>query len=322
MKKRSIDFLIVSGIIFAVGVIICLVGVGVSASDGEQIYSAKIGDERGYTYKFENGETDKIKISITDANVNVYGGSESSYVEVINFNENNTGYTANNSMITLRETDKVEDITGMWESGISFKGLRFLLRPPVADKQKTVNIYLAKEEYVKAFDIKIAKGNVSFSSIGTVTDYHISVESGKISFADISTESTIDIKAGGEVSTDISFVRVSADTVTVNAKRAKFEGESFVSDSCEMNITVGTVAFSYQPLAETYTVDIATKGKLTVNGTGYLDKYVYPEKDTNEDPPEEGEEAEPSALKLVGEDLYVNITTFATEDAAEDTEAA
>ena len=305
MKKRSKVFLIVSAIIFAAGLIICLVGVGVAASDGEQIYSSKIGEDRGYTYKFGDGKTDKIKITVTDADVNIIGGSDRSCVEVLNFNENTCSYSGNNAMITFREATEVEDITGIWENGLSFKGLRYILRPVLSDKPKTVNIYLEDTEHVKAFDIKIGRGNVTVSGIDTLSDYHVTLESGKVRFTDVSTESSIDIKATGDISTDIIFESVSADMVSVNAKRSKFSGGKLSCTQCEMNVTAGSATFELVPKTELYTVEIATKGKLTVDGGIYPDRYSYPP--AEEEPAEE--EQPGSSLKISGDDFTVNLTT-------------
>ena len=64
MKRKSKLFLIVAGIIFAVGILVCLVAAGISSSTGEQLFAAKIGEDKVYTYKFGDGKTDKIKISV------------------------------------------------------------------------------------------------------------------------------------------------------------------------------------------------------------------------------------------------------------------
>ena len=318
MKKRSKVFLIVSAIIFGAGLIICLIGALVASGDGEQIYSTKIGDDRGYVYNFGDGKTDKIKINVTDANVNIYGGSEKTYIEVLNFNENLCSYSANNAMVTFREATQVDDITGLWESGLSFKGLRYILRPVPADKEKTVNIYLESDEHVKAFDIKLLHGSVTVKDLKALSDYSISLESGKVVFENVSTESSIDVTATGDMSTDVIFNGVSADMMTLSAKRAKFTADKAVLGECEMNVSVGSASFEFVPKAELYTVEIATKGKLTVDGGIYPDRYVYPEKDGSEEKPDE--EAPVSALKITGEDFSVNLVTPEKEKAENQTE--
>lgn len=300
--------MLVSAIIFSLGVIVCLVGVGVSASTGEQIYSSKIGEERGYTYKFT--DIDKVKIKVDEADINIYGGCKESYIEIINFNENLCSYTGNNSMITFREATEVEDITGIWESGLSFKGLRYILRPVAADKQKTVNIYLEKDEHIKAFDLELSHGNVTVTDIKTVTDYHISLDDGKVTFRDVSTGSAVDIEAVGDVSSDIKLERVDAEMLTVSAKRAKLSGEGFSVGQCELRIALGSVDFEYLPKTEDYTVEINTKGKLTVDGVLQPDRFVYPSGGGSVDTENpDGEEIQVSSLKIAGDDLYVDIET-------------
>ena len=324
MKKRSKLFLLVAGIIFSVGIIVCLIGVSVAHSTGEQLFAKKLGEDYGYTYDFGDGKTDKIKINVTDADVNIYGGQERSYIEVINFNENSCSYSGNNAIINFREAKEVKDLTGIWENGLSFKGLRYFLRHVSNDRPKKVNIYLESAEHVKAFDIKIVKGNVTVKGISTVTDYTITLESGKIFVSDISTESAVNITATGEMSSDISFNNVSASITEIKAKRAKFVGEDFKCDSCAINVVAGSADFDFIPLNERYSVEVYTKGKLVVNGAVCPDSYTYP--DGEDEPLEDDEGVEvdengeiiESSLYIDGADFSVTLDT--PEGATEETE--
>lgn len=320
MKKRSKLFLLVSGILFTLGVIVCLIGAGVSSTTGEQIYSSKIGDGRGYVYDFGDGEIDKIKIKVTDANVNIYGSSEKTYMEVINFNENLCSYTGNNAIVTFKETVKVEDITGFWENGLSFKGLRYILRPVSADKEKIVNIYISQADHIKAFDISVETGTVTISSLNTVTDYHVNMASGKIFFTNVITESGINIKATGETSADIDFNRVNTDIVVINAKRASFTAEGFSFDSCEMNVMNGSASFAFVSKNQIYDMDITTKGKLMVDGEVYPDRFTYhPEDASQTDDPDGESEEDRSYLKISGDDFSVAVTTPVPAEIPEET---
>lgn len=324
MKKRSKLFLLVAGIIFAAGIVICLVGVGVSASEGSQLYAAKLGDGRGYTYEFGDGKTDKITISVTDADINVYGNSESSYIEVINFNENLCSYSGNDAIITFREASEVKDITGIWDSGLSFKGLRYVLRPVVKEKPKTVNIYLEKTAVVKALDIELDRGNVTVSDLDTVSDYEVIIESGKVKLSNISTDSSVKITASGDKSTDISLSRVKADIVKIGAKRAKFIAEKLQSKDCELKIATGSALFDFVPMTEQYTVKVMTKSKLMVDGTEYHDFYKYPAEDApndaaDKDPTDEdGENEAVSQLIVEGSDLSVTLDTPETDGSGQE----
>lgn len=325
MKRRSKLFLIVAGIIFAIGVTVCLVAAGVSTSTGEQLFAAKIGEDKVYTYKIGNGETDKIKVSVTDADVNIYGGSDRSYIEVVNFNENLCSYSANSAVVTFKEASEVKDITGFWESGLSFKGLRYLLLPTSGGGKKTVNIYIDSIEYVKIFDIAIGKGNVTVSGIDSETDINVSLKNGKVTLSDIVTESCVNIKASGDLATDVNFKNVSANTVSVTAKRAKFVGEGFKSAECDMNITVGSVTTDFTPLLESYEIAVKAKGKLVVDEVPYIDSYndKYPSDNAATPPPaDNGEEEEVRAyLNILGDDLSVSLDTPVVYDAGEETTA-
>lgn len=315
MKRRSKLFLLVAAIIFSVGLVVCLIGISVAHSTGEQLFAQKIGDDYGYTYEFGDGKTDKIKINVTDADVNIYGGQEKSYIEILNFNENSCGYSGNNAIITFREAKEVKDLTGIWENGLSFKGLRYFLRHISSDRSKKVNIYLENSEHVKAFDIKIEKGNVTVKDIDTVTDYKITLDYGKIFVSGISTESAVNITATGEMSSDISFSDVSASITEIKAKRAKFVGENFKCDDCDINVVAGSADFDFVPLNERYIVEVYTKGKLIVNGVTCPDSYKYPAEGDVASTEDEGVEVDEngeiieSTLYIYGEDFSVTLDT-------------
>ena len=319
MKNRSKLFLIVAGIIFIVGVLVCLVGAGLASKTGEQLYASKMGEEdSGYTYDFGDSEIDKVKISVKDADVNIIGGAERSYIEVINFNENLSSYVGNQAMITFTESGTADDVMGNLESILSFKGLRYILRPTPKDRPKTVNIYVSDDENVKVFDINIENGNIKLSSISTSTDYDLSLESGKINISKIKTGSAINVEASGTRATDVIIKDVEADSLSLSAKRASFRSESFRVRLCEMNVTAGGAELDFVPLTEIYTVDIATKGKLTVDGEVYPDRYKYPDSDTPVKTPEDGEETEePSALIIAGDDFTVKLTIPAEQNDTE-----
>lgn len=312
MKKRSKLFLLISGIIFAVGIVVCLVGVSVSSSEDMQLYAQKVGDsdDRGYVYDFGDGSTDKIKISVADADVSVYGGCERSYVEIINFNENLCSYSGNDAIITFREAAEVEGITGIWENGLTFKGLRYLLRFTPKDRPKKVNVYLESSEKVKAIEIKLQKGDVTVSDLNTVSDFKITLESGKVSFSEVITDSAVKINASGEMSTDVTFARVNAHMVEINANRSRFKAEGFSTDDCKINVETGSAQFDFKPMKAQFKVSVFTKGKLTVNGAPFPDSYVYPDaNDPEQTVPEGAEEEEPSVLEIKGSDLLVDIIT-------------
>lgn len=307
MKRISKLFLLIAAIIAVSGILICLLGLGICSKTGEQILASKIGEDRGYTYEFGDKDADKIKINVTDADVTIKGGGDRSYIEVINFNENLSSYVANNAMVSFTETGAASDAMGNLESILSFKGLRYILRPTPAQRAKSINIYLSSDESVRAFDIKIGRGSVYIENIGTNSDYDVTLESGKVSLYDISTESTVTVEATGDMVTDVTLRRVSADSVTLSARRSQFVGEKIIAHNVDMNVTAGSASFDFTPRGDEYTVDIATKGKLTVDGIVHLDKYKYPEEPADDKDKEEGEE--PSAVKIVGDDFAVTLDT-------------
>ena len=184
-----------------------------------------------------------------------------------------------------------------------------------------MNIYISSSDHIKAFDISAETGIVNISSINTVTDYHVNIASGKIFFADVITESGISIKTTGDSSSDISFNRVNADMVDINAKRAGFSAEGFSFNSCEMNVINGSAKFAFVPKNQLYDMDITTKGKLTVDGEVYPDRYTHHSEEITspEDPGGDGEGEDRSYLKISGDDFSVTVTTPVPAEVPEET---
>ncbi|MBE6714297.1 MAG: hypothetical protein E7575_03290 [Ruminococcaceae bacterium] len=318
MKKRSKLFLLISGIIFLSGVILCLVGAGIASASGEQLYSTKKGSDRYYTYSFGDGETDRIKISITDGDINVFGGAEKNYIEIVNFNENNSSYKANSASVTFTETSEIKDITGLWESGIGFKGLRHIIKTQ-SSKNKAVNIYVTDTELVKSFELKLEKGNIDISGLSTKTNYSISVESGKIHLTDISTDGTLTVNAKGDSSTGIILNSVIAKKAEFNAKRANLivgGDRAFKTDNCDINIGSGKVDLEFIPYNAFYTVDVAVNRQFFVNGMEHTNTYTFknvPEDDGKDDKDEEKPKI--SVMNISGDSLSVTLETPEKEAA-------
>ena len=102
MKRKSKLFLIVAGIMTALGVLVCLVGYFVSLRSGERILAGSLDNGKGYTEFFGAAELDKIKLSVDDADINIIGGSDRPYMEILNFNESLYSFTSNSAGLFLR----------------------------------------------------------------------------------------------------------------------------------------------------------------------------------------------------------------------------
>lgn len=303
MKRRSKLFLIVAGVLVALGAVLCVVGYCVSFGTGEQILADRFGSEKGYTEYFGSDDLDKIKLSVEDANINIIGGADSAYMEIINFNENLCSFSNNSSMVTFNQTPDLSSISGFWESGISFKGLRYYLFPGTGKGERVINIYLDSAQTVRCFDLCSASGNITVSDIDTPTDYNIRVGSGSVTVKNVSTVSALSVESDDPADVKICFENVAAEIVRICASKADFDAAGLSARYCDIAVSGGSADMDYTPFeGGAFSAEIATGGKMTVNGSTYTDLFRYGTEDANKgtagDGDGEEEENNPPYLKI------------------------
>lgn len=303
MKRRSKLFLIVAGVLVALGAVLCVVGYCVSFGTGEQILADRFGSEKGYTEYFGSDDLDKIKLSVEDANINIIGGADSAYMEIINFNENLCSFSNNSSMVTFNQTPDLSSISGFWESGISFKGLRYYLFPGTGKGERVINIYLDSAQTVRCFDLCSVSGNITVSDIDTPTDYNIRVGSGSVTVKNVSTGSALSVESDDPAAVKVCFENVAAEIVRVNAAKADFDAVGLSARYCDIAVSGGSADMDYTPFeGGAFSAEIATGGKMTVNGSTYTDLFRYGTEDANKDTAGDGdgeeEENNPPYLKI------------------------
>ena len=303
MKKRSKLFLIVAGVLVALGAVLCVVGYCVSFGTDEQILADSFGAEKGYTEYFGSDDLDKIKLSVEDANINIIGGADSAYMEIINFNENLCSFSNNSSTVIFNQTPDFSSVSGFWESGISFKGLRYFLFPGTGKGERVINIYLDSAQTVRCFDLCSVSGNITVSDIDTPTDYNIRVGSGSVTVKNVSTGSALSVESDDPAAVNVCFENVAAEIVRLSAAKADFDAVGLSARYCDIAVSGGSADMDYTPFeGGAFSAEIATGGKMTVNGSTYTDLFRYGTEDANKDTAGDGdgeeEENNPPYLKI------------------------
>lgn len=268
-----------AAILVGAGLAVCLAGYIVSRVGGEQLFAGKLDSgERGYTYYFRDGDLDILRLSVDDADINIIGGADEAHMEIINFNESLYSFEISNAMVTFRQSPDLSSLASFWESGITFKGLRYFFNPGTGHGKGCINIYINSDEYIKVFDLTSSKGKISISNVDSKSDYQLHPGSGGISLENISAASTVNITSSGSGAVEIGLSSLFADNVNITAPQAKLSAKGLSCSSLNIQQGSGTVDVEYIPQGE-YTLDIATVGKLSVNGENYIDTYTYPPKD-------------------------------------------
>lgn len=275
MKRRSKLFLAVSGIVFGIGALLCLVGYIICAADNETLFAEKIGGDRGYTYYFKDGDLDILKLSVDDADINIIGGSDEEKIELLNFNENLYSFENTAAMVTFKQSQSLSTLSSVWDGGFVFKGFRYFLSPSGSGRGY-INVYIG-DEYIKQYDLSSVSGKITVSNISSDSAFQLKAGSGGISLSDISGASVVKITVSDGASPEIKLNKLSADSVEITASQAKLSATSLCAANCTVTQSKGSASIEYIPFYDDFTVEAYTVGKLSVNGESYIDSYRYPE---------------------------------------------
>ncbi len=318
MSRRIKVLLILGAIIMAAGFMVCIAGAIVSNVNGDQLFAAKTEDGKAYTYTFSGEEINKINIEATDAKINIIGSSEESKIELINFNENFYSFNCSNRLITFKESPDLSSVLRFWESGFTFKGMRYIMRFGANDGEKIINIYLTDEDYVKNFTIAVEKGYISAENILTETDYNFTLADGGVTMNNVSTDSVIAIAAPTSSDLDIAMNNVKAKTLNINAAYAELKSEALSFAEGKLNITHGSAQVDFLPASQYFKINVNANGKLTVNDASFISSFAYEQlPEANTTPDEETTAPEITSIIIDGRELAVYLTGDCFADSVE-----
>lgn len=204
MKPMSIIFLIVSVVLIIGGVCLCLTAQNMSNRDNVNIFNTEIDSETGnskYIEEINDEEIGKFVVLAENVDVNIYGGAEHSYVEIINFPYGSYGISTSGKTVTFNSTLDFSDFSIILSRISQFNGLRnYINIKQYQNHPKVLNLYLSDNTTLNRIDVSIQSGNIQVQQYSAKCDFYLSTEEGNISFVDVTTTSTIDIKnANGNV---------------------------------------------------------------------------------------------------------------------------
>lgn len=205
MKPASIISMIVAVLLIIAGFVTCLIAQNMAEAEGQMLFAEN--RDYGLVNTLDLAETaiSKLEINVQDADVHIYGGSESSYIELVNFRENYYSCNTSNRVVTFDEVPDVTSMLKFWENGVSFKGIRYLLtfgeEEPEGDK--VINVYLGGENIdLKIVSITGKTCNVSLENMTYSADYTITLEEGSLHSKNMKTSSQLTV-AGNKVALDL-----------------------------------------------------------------------------------------------------------------------
>lgn len=264
MKPASIIFLIVSVILVIIGFITTSVAMNLAPEGEKPVVEISDKDVGCIDDPIYIDDVVKIELKLKAANVNIIGGAQKPYVELVNFPKGL--YSASHSKNTLTVTDLSDftSISGVASLASNFHGLRgFVNYFKLANFEKTVNIYLSADYPVNVISCNLKSGEVRIESCVGSSDYNITLGAGDVSINNVDTTSLLSINIGtgntvvqnGDIVNFKAVVETGSVTLDANIEQANIK------------ITAGNLICAYPCALDTVNLRLFTNvGKITADG--------------------------------------------------------
>ena len=281
MKPTSIIFLIISLVLVILGFIVTGVAERLGEADDIQLVVDTSGDEesRKFIYSYSGDNIAKISLGLKNAKVNIIGGAESPYIELINFPDGMYEFSSSNRVITVNDNIDFVSLSGIAAIASNFNGLRgFVNHFKMSKLEKTVNVYLCQEYPVNVIDCKAVSGEINIENCISFADYNVTVERGTVTVSNVDTSSSLNIILnegsasvdGGNISMFNATLETGSLTVGANIEQMK------------VNIATGDFICKYPGSLDSTSLKLFTNvGKITIDGVqhgGYKESTALSEK--------------------------------------------
>ncbi len=281
MKPTSIISLIVAVVLVIVGLATCIIGQNMANAGGEALFAEETGEGLIKTVNLDDVDISRIDLSCANAAVNVYGNSEVSYVEFINFRENYYTLSTANKTLTFREITDLVSMLKFWENGFSFKGLRHIFNFSADEgSAREINIHLTADHPIKIFNIASDEGSVRLDSMTSASDYNLTVGAGDVTVNGLSTTSAF--KLNGDTVT-LSMKNTAVNSAEIKAETSlQMNADGFrAANQATVETKEGSVSITSSVNLTSLNLHLDTiSGKVLLNG---VDRGTHYESEPNPD---------------------------------------
>lgn len=282
MKPASIISLVIAVLLVIVGLVGCIIGQNMAKANGEYLFAEDRDGDMIQTVDLNESDISKIQLIFSNAEVNIIGRQEKSYIEFINFRENYYTVSTTNRVLSFDEIPDLKSMLKFWENGFSFKGMRYILsfrEQADESRQKVINIYLTNDKDIKIFDIKGQSLTLNISEMTTGTDYNIYSDNAVINGNVLRTSSFVNIlgydgKSASKsvaLELDTALIKnfsVKADVLNMNANKFRCSGDGVFS------CTSGSIALLTVSDPTSVKLDITSSGDISINGSSVTSPYI------------------------------------------------
>ncbi len=254
MKPTSIIFLVVSVLLIVGGIITCAIAKDIAITDGYTLFNDAEGGGTYVRHDFQASGIMKVEMNVTDAEINIYGGAEESYIEFFNFRDGLYTLASTGNTITLDEIPNLKSLMS-FQGGFSFSGMRYFLRfGNVASGPKKVNVYIGADSSMKIISVAGDNCTVSVDKLGVRADLHITAdESITLNGKDLRTTSALTLKAP---SVSLHMEDCSLNELTMDADKAEATLNRFYCTNLYADVDHGSIKAQIPASAANYRFDI------------------------------------------------------------------
>ncbi len=236
-------------------------------ANGEALFSEMKSDGLVSTVDLTDVDISKIELIVTDADINIYGGSETSYIEFVNFRENYYTMAIANKALSFDEIPDMVSMLKFWENGFSFKGMRHVFNfKKDTDSKKSINVYIGSDLNIKIFNVSADTCSLHLEQLTSGSDYNINITNGEINAAMLKTTSALKVKG---TNLKINASSAAVNTLDVQADSLEMKVDSFrVGGNAVIETVSGSIDLTSAIDMNELNLDLDTvTGTVRINGT-------------------------------------------------------
>lgn len=277
MKPTSIIFLVISVLLVIGGFVTVGVAKQLAAADGIVLTDEAGNDEYVYSYDYGEDSIGRITVNVKNADINIIGGSDKPYIELVNFSDGMYEFSSTNRILTVNNNTDLSSPASIANLAMNFKGLRsFVNYYNIGALPKTVNIYLCDTHPVKIVDCTVDVGNVMIKNCATSADYNITIGTGELTAEKVSTASALNLVISDG---NARIARCDIGKLSAEIKAGDIDAEAQLG-KVDVILSAGDFTYnSYGSLELTNLSLFTNVGKITVDGEdygGYLENSGLP----------------------------------------------
>lgn len=200
MKPTSVIFLILAVILIVGGVILCFVSGALASGADIELFCDYV-DEEGNAvteHDLSGKSVSAVNIDLESAVINIYGGSEKSYVKVENFPDKAYEFWLTAGELNFKDTHALSVFSSFRinESGFGFDGLRhYLALNKYDDKDNVIDIYLSSKDSINTLNIDVNNGEINISDLDVISEINLNVNDGKIALNSVNSAGKANVTA-------------------------------------------------------------------------------------------------------------------------------